>query len=297
MWPKSITFYRISSDLPSATTLAESLQHVSFHPCGALEMRTVGFVSPVEHGDMIHAVGGHQLLAVRTEERILPGAVINKALAEKIAAIEEQQGFKVGHKQKKELKERVIDELIPLSHTKQAQTYAHIDPENRILVVATGSQAKAEEVIHLLGKAVDGLTLCSIKVEHKPASLMTQWLQQGDSPAGFTIDRDCDLTNPEGGKARFRNKNLDVAEIKSLIAEGMSVEKLAMTWNDRISFSLSDGLHVCRMHFLDMLKEQAESAAETASEMFDADFMIMAGELQRMLPDLLDAFGGEVKPA
>lgn len=296
MWPKNIVVFSIKSELPSTSQLAESLARAAFQPCGALEMRTAGFVPAVEHGDLVHSVNGYHLLTVRNEERILPGPVVNKALAERVATVEEQQGNKVGRKQKKELKELVIDELMPKSFTKHTQTHAYIDPFNKLLVVAASSQSKASVVAEMLGKVVDGLQLHILKAAMAPTELMTNWLAGGDSPGGFTVDRDCDLAGAEGAKARFRKKDLDIGEIKALIADGMYAEKLAMTWNDHVSFSITKDLHIRGMNFLDIIKEQAaESGAENAQELFDADFTIMAGELQKMLPDILEAFGGEVE--
>jgi len=86
-------------------------------------------------------------------------------------------------------------------------------------------------------------------------------------------------------------------EVAAHIAAGKLVTRLGMTWNDRISFVLTDKLHLKRLAFLDVLKEQAEKSAEGADELFDADFALMAGELAQLFEDLLVALGGEQKPA
>jgi recombination associated protein RdgC len=69
-----------------------------------------------------------------------------------------------------------------------------------------------------------------------------------------------------------------------------------MTWNDRVSFVLTDKLHIKRLAFLDVLKEQAEQSGATAEEQFDGDFALMTGELAHLFTDLLVALGGEMKP-
>ena len=66
------------------------------------------------------------------------------------------------------------------------------------------------------------------------------------------------------------------------------------TWDDRISFLLTEKLEIKRLAFLDLLKEEAEKGAEHADEQFDADFALMTGELSRFLPQLVAALGGEV---
>ncbi|HLO61997.1 MAG TPA: recombination-associated protein RdgC, partial [Azonexus sp.] len=82
-------------------------------------------------------------------------------------------------------------------------------------------------------------------------------------------------------------------EIKSHLAAGKLPTKLALTWDDRLSFVLSEKLEIKRLAFLDLLKEEAEKSAEHADEQFDADFALMTGELTRFLPQLIEALGGE----
>ena len=68
----------------------------------------------------------------------------------------------------------------------------------------------------------------------------------------------------------------------------------ALTWNDRLSFVLTERFEIKRLAFLDLIKEEAEKAAEHADEQFDADFTLMTGELSRFLPALVEALGGEI---
>ena len=62
-----------------------------------------------------------------------------------------------------------------------------------------------------------------------------------------------------------------------------------------MSFVLTDALHIKRIAFLDIVKEQAEQDAEIMDEQFDADFALMTGELSRTITHVIDALGGEVK--
>ncbi|SCU73471.1 Recombination associated protein (fragment) [Cupriavidus necator] len=68
-----------------------------------------------------------------------------------------------------------------------------------------------------------------------------------------------------------------------------------MHGGDRVSFVLTDGL-IKRVAALDVIKETAGATEQTADEAFDGDFLLMAGELGRMLADLIYALGGEQAP-
>jgi recombination associated protein RdgC len=125
---------------------------------------------------------------------------------------------------------------------------------------------------------------------------MADWLASGEGPTGFTIDRDCELkaVGEERASVRYARHPLEGNEIKDHLTAGKLPTRLALTWNDRISFVITEKLEIRRLTFLDILKEEAETAAEVADEQFDADFTLMTGELSRFLPDLIQALGGEV---
>ena len=70
-----------------------------------------------------------------------------------------------------------------------------------------------------------------------------------------------------------------------------------MTWNDRVSFVLTPSLAIKRVAALDVLKEAADPTAQNDDERFESDVVLMAGELARMLADLVEVLGGELNEA
>ena len=93
---------------------------------------------------------------------------------------------------------------------------------------------------------------------------------------------------------RYANHALEGEEILAHIAAGKRATRLGMTWNDRISFVLTEQLQIKRLEFLDIIKEESNTLADTADEMFELDFTLMTGELAKMLNDLTAALGGEM---
>jgi recombination associated protein RdgC len=125
---------------------------------------------------------------------------------------------------------------------------------------------------------------------------MTDWLATETAPSGFTIDRELELRSSDTSKAtvRYANHALEGQEILAHIANGKRVTRLGMTWNDRISFVLNEHLQLKRIEFLDILKEQSADQADNADELFELDFLLMTGELAKLLTDLTEVLGGEV---
>jgi len=184
-------------------------------------------------------------------------------------------------------------ELLPRAFIRSRSTFGWIDPINGWLVIDSASPAKAEEFLEQLQKSVDGLPARVLKVIQSPSAAMTGWVASGEAPAGFTLDQDLELRSTEKATVRYVNHTLDGEEIRQHIATGKIVTRLAMTWNDRISFVLNDLLQIKRLAFLDILKEQADGQGENEDERFDIDFTLMTGEVAQLLDDLLVALGGE----
>lgn len=299
MWFRNLRLYRLQRGLK--LDLAEFEARLARRPlarCGSFEMASRGWVFPRQEGAFVHAVNRQWLLALGVEQKLLPATVIRQTAQERAAAIEAEQGRKVGRKEMRDLVERVTEELMPKAFSQRRTTWAWLDPVNGWLVVDAGSDARADEFMETLLATVDDIAPRALQTQVSAMSAMTAWLSEGEAPAGFTLDSDLELRAASESQSAIRYVRHDIGgpEIAAHIAAGKLVTKLGMTWNDRISFVLTDKLHLKRLAFLDVLKEQAEQAGESGDEQFDADFALMAGELEQLFADLLVALGGEMKP-
>jgi len=297
MWFKSLQIYRLPAPWAmSAEALADQLARTTFQRCPSNQPMSRGWVSPRKDGSLVYSQNRHWLIALAVEQRLLPSSVVNQETAERAEAQAEVQGNPLGRKQMKELKERVAEELMPRAFTRRRTTFVWIDPVNGWFCVDASSPSKADEVIEALRQTLDVFPLQPVRTTVSPTSAMADWLASGEAPDGFTVDRDCELKDFSEEKAtvRYVHHPLEGQEPKAHLAAGKMPTRLALTWNDRISFVLTEKLEIKRLAFLDLLKEEAEKNAENADEQFDADFALMSGELVRFLPDVLSALGGEL---
>ncbi|PKO55717.1 MAG: recombination-associated protein RdgC, partial [Betaproteobacteria bacterium HGW-Betaproteobacteria-19] len=67
------------------------------------------------------------------------------------------------------------------------------------------------------------------------------------------------------------------------------------TFDDRVSFVLTDKLEIKRIDFLDVVRDQIDGQAEDEEALFNAEFALMTGELGQLLPAVVEALGGELK--
>lgn len=296
MWFKNLTVYRIPANWKSdRAELEDLLSRRALQPCGSFEMESRGWIAPRPGGGFVHAVGGQWLVALGVERKLLPASVIKQFTNERAVELAEQQGYPVGRKRMREIKEQVIDELVPKAFALRRTTWAWIDPANGWLVIDTAVKGKADEFTEMFRHTLDGLRFWRLDTLRSPAAAMTEWVALGEGPASFTVDQDLELCSMAEGKAtvRYVRHGLEGKEIQDHIAAGKTATRLGMTWNDRISFVLDGELVVRRLSFLDILKEAAEGQGDHADEQFDIEFTLMAGELSRMLADLVAALGGE----
>ncbi|MFT4172700.1 MAG: recombination-associated protein RdgC [Rhodocyclaceae bacterium] len=297
MWFKNLQLYRLPSPWDiTIDRLAEQLGRLTFQPCGSQDLMSRGWTAPVQDGGLVHSVGGQWMVALTVEQRLLPTSVVNEVSEERAEEIEAQQGYKPGRKQLKEIKEAVMQELLPRAFTRRRRTYAWIDPQGGWLAIDTSSRKGADVVIEALTKALDELPLKLLNTRMSPAAAMTGWLAEGEAPGAFTIDQDCELASvaDEKSAVRYVRHTLEGDEIREHIASGKQVTRLALTFDDRISLVFNDKFEVKRLQMLDIVKESAGTQdAASREEQFDADFALMTGELQRLIPALVDTLGGE----
>ena len=273
--------------------LEEALAKAPFQECGATQEKSSGWVPPrgEAHGLLAESVGGQWVLRFMTEAKMLPGTVLARKVKEKAAQIEQQTGRKPGKKETRELKDEAKLDLLPMAFTKQGSTWVWIDREARLLVLDTGAQGRADEIVTALVEALPGLSVALLDTQTSAQAAMAHWLKEQEPPAGFSIDRECELKAADESKAvvRYARHPLDIEEVQAHIQAGKLPTKLAMTWDDRVSFVLTEGLQLKKVAFLDTVFEgQGQDDGG-----FDADVAIATGELSKLIPDLIEALGGE----
>jgi recombination associated protein RdgC len=123
MWFKNLQIYRISSWNATPAEIEVSLSKHTLPTCLSMEIQSRGWVSPkVEDEPFVHTLGQQMLIALGVEKKLLPVSVINQFAKLRAAEIEEQQGYKPGRKQMKEIKEFVTNELLPRAFALRRKT-------------------------------------------------------------------------------------------------------------------------------------------------------------------------------
>jgi recombination associated protein RdgC len=299
MFFKNLQIYRFTRPLEQdADTLEKNLEEFKFKPCGSQDISKLGWVFPMgKSGSMYtHLATKQILICLKKEEKMLPAGVIKEQLNERIEAIELEQGRAVKKKEKDSLKEEIIMQLLPRAFSRTSQTFAWIDPESDMLYIDASSTRKAEELISLLRKTLGSLPVVPVQLKNQADVVMTDWLVEGNIPAGFALEDEGELRSAleGGGIIRCKQQDLLSDEIKNHLSADKFVTKLALNWAESISFIIGEEFALKRLKFADVLQEQNEDIdKDDFAARFDADFALMTGEIRQLIPAIIDAFGGE----
>lgn len=298
----NLLIYRIAQWQPPALAEIEGrLDGSRFVECGAAQMESTGWVEPrgEAHGALVETIGGQTVLKLCVERKAVPASAVKAELKTRLDRIEQESGRRPKGKRAKELKEEIVHELLPRAFPKRATTHVWLAPRLQLVVVGAASQKKADSIVSQLVELLGGgIVLAPLQTQLSPATAMSEWLAAQQAPAGFSIDRECELKQPDSEKAtvKYLRHTLELDEVGEHIKQGKQPTQLAMTWHSRVSFVLTDALAVKKLKLLDVVLEGAGATDKPQDNGFDADVAISTGELAQMIPDLIAALGGELPP-
>ena len=296
--------YRIGPDWPtSAAQLEEALASEPFAECSATQQRATGWVPPrgEEHGALVDVVDGQWIARFVIETKAVPGDAVRRKTDEAIANIEKTTGRKPGKKEVRDLRDDALQSLLPQAFPRRSQVLMWIDPERQWLVLDTGAQGKADELITgLVRVAGKGFEVRLLQTTQTPQSVMAAWLaaESADAlPEAFHVERECELkgSGDEPAVVKFTRHDLVTDEVRQHIAEGKLPTKLALGWQGRVGFMLTQALQLKKITFEEGVFE--EHAGGKDDDRFDADVALATGELGGLITDLVEALGGEADPS
>ena len=282
MWFKNAKLYQFTQSLSfDDDTLQQQLENVAFRPCGSQELATMGFVSPLPDGQQLfHVVGDTYLFCLKKQERILPAPVIATELADKVAQLEKEQGAPVGKKAQQDIKQEIIQRLLPQAFTKNSKSFGFISLKDELLVVDASADGKAEVFMAMLRKAIESLPVVPLCKSPLQAQL-TAWLTDNPPPAIELLNEaEFKAHDEEGAVVRCKNQDLQADEILRHLDQGKFVEQLGVMFDEKVSAILTADGSLKRIKYADDLKEHNQDIPkDQQAARFDADYALMSAEL------------------
>ncbi|QDQ40624.1 recombination-associated protein RdgC [Legionella geestiana] len=278
-------------ELEEAADLNELLAHERLKPCPPHARSVTGWM-PAFADELVMEIAGCALFCMGREERILPRGVINRLLAERIEALEAQQGRRVKRAEKAQMAEDLEFELLPKSFCVQKKMQAFLDTSAKRLVVNTASGKQASQLMALLRKTIPGIRFEPLHIPDTLAQRFAAWLNDPSTlPANFALAADCQLFALDNEKKRFSCKGCELPadEVLALLDKGLAASEVSLIWNERVQFSLTTDLTLKRLKCLDYLVDEFSEIRELEEEYLqrDAELALLSGELRSLVNALL----------
>jgi recombination associated protein RdgC len=262
------------SQKPVLKDLAEKLYQVRFTPLTALEVVTAGWDSVMGYDGYI--ANDHMLMKLVIEKKTLPSSAVKVRLAEVVEEVAKAQSFHPGRKQTRELKDGVIDELLPRALPSRRATHVWVDANMSRLYIDTASASVVDLVMRMLLKAgVD------VSVPTWPSNEVMTALLEADNDPDFSVDDYIEMFYPQKDcTVRYKGTKADNADVRQSLADGAVVTALGMTHQDTTSFVLKPHT-LTKVKLLDTLKSDEKDV-----DGFDSDFAYMTTTLREVVADI-----------
>ena len=170
--------------------------------------------------------------------------------------------------------------LLPRAFTKNQQTAVWIDTENNLVHVDAASSKRAEDALALLRKSLGSLPVVPLAFANEPSTILTDWIVQEKIPHWLVALEEAELRgSQEDSVIRCKKQPLEIEEILALLQDGKKVvSKLALEWEDTLTFVFNEDCTLKRLKFADAVREKnADILKEDYAQRFDADFVLMTG--------------------
>jgi recombination associated protein RdgC len=293
MFFRNLTLFRFPASL-DLSDLESRLAACALKPVGALELSSRGFIPPFgrDAEALSHRIGDAIWLSVGSEDKLLPGAVVNDLLQKKLAELERKEGRRPGGRTRKRLKEDLVHELLPRAFVRPGRTDAILDLEHGICVVDSSSRKQAESVVSEIRNALGSFPALPLNAEVAPRAVLTGWIAGEPLPDALTLGDECELKDAadKGAVVKCQRQELTGDEIGKHLEAGKQVTRLALTLDDHVSFVLGEDLVVRKFKLLDGAVDSLESTErDDLHAELDARFAVVGRGLKRLLAVLVPA--------
>lgn len=273
--------------------LWQGAQENRLKPVGPLEFVSQGFVSPYgrEHDQLIIDVGGHALaLTIGREQKILPAAAVNEALAKRLAELERREGRAPGGRARKRIREELVEAMLPHALVKPGRIDALIDMRRGLAFVDCPARRRAEGVVSEIRLAMGSFPALPLNAEVAPRSVLTGWLSGNPLPEGLALGDAAILRDPadSGARVRLDGQDLQGDEVLRHLEAGKQATRLALWWNDLVGFTLDEDLVIRNLRYTDLVFDGLENIErDTLQQEIDARLLLQADILGRLF-DVLE---------
>lgn len=291
---RNMRYYRLDNPWPETEeNVSESLLKAGFQACGPLTERSSGFM-PVyaETSDnLARRVNGADLIKLRSQSRVLPAAVINEELEQRIEEYRGRMQEAPSPREKRRMKAEARDELMPKAMLKSDKIWGYVDLKEKVLGIDSALPTAAERFLRRLSAGVENINPRPLQFNKPVQDLLTR-IFLGSAPAQFAIGRECRMQDASDASSKVRWTGFDLSEksIRNHVADGMRLTHLEIVYDNVLRFVLDENGVLSKLRIVGMDDESDDNNDPLAR--LDSEFVLTTGTLRLLLADLRKALDG-----
>lgn len=250
--------------------------------CGPFEKEAWTWTSPYGRGSEILTRSMNQYFILRLEKqtRILPKEVIMQEAFDR-----QKQAGEDTEKIQKTFIHQATDYLLPKSFLKKKHIQLIFDTKSNVVFIDNISKSICDSMFVWLKKNLSQITFTPVEIEKQPSELMLGWLSGQTLDSQIALENDCELKDQNSpATVAIKNQELQTEAIQNLLTNN-SVSKMALRWNDTISFVLQDDLKLSRLKFHGL--DDTSDAAENMVEKIDTEIALFSPLYSQFTTELL----------
>lgn len=273
---------------------------------GKSELSTEGFCEPLGIDDeyVEHVRAKTMVITVNFAQRMLPAKVVRQRLASAVREIEQKEERKVYAREKNQIKDKIISEMLP--HAFIDQKIVRVMILGPYIAIDSTSAKTGELALSLMREVLGTLGVRPVTVKTTPIEPFTHWFTGGKLPAkfGLTGDFKANSNNDEIDSITGKGTSPETEGLSDLVAEySRRVIVLGLHWessvNERVYFTVNEMIGIKGIKWPDAIMDMANADAGEEAEQHNlvrATYLLLSAEIAQLITDLLDALGGEEIP-
>lgn len=230
-----------------------------------------GLTYPLGCDAYAHHVGGYIFLALGISKRVIPKSALRREIDDRIKHYEKTEGKKPGASAMRQFKDDAMTALLPTALIDTKTYTAHIDRDNRALVVHTTSKPVCDLFVNTIREALGSLKVFELRTKADAINTVLRslivspeygWKQR--------VDFDTEVTYSEGDNVHRIATAMDSDDDIAKVA-GAEINSIALRFHqlraEPVHATIGDDLTIRKLKAgIDEIEQAVESVTNTEAD-------------------------------
>jgi len=299
MFFKNIRAWQLTKDFSQIdeVKLAELMLEQQFTPCHETQALSYGWTPPLDGEEIFFSRDDYLVFCLKIENKVMPPAAIREATLKKIDEIEKKQCHKLSRSEKQTVREEIIAEQLPKALTTSKKIYAYLDKQAGMFFVDSSAAKGSETVVGYLRETLGSFPALPLNARGTFRSIISVWIDAGEiANDSLVFEGDFEFQSLEDASTKVKFTHFeDLEKAAELLKQNFDVKKVALFYQDRITFTLDNELNIKKVKFTDIADQYLDGVDdfEDAASKFIADFIIQANFFKALFSEVMTTFKQE----